>query len=1026
MDNGQPASCRGEDSLGQYTLSRMSAFVHLHVHSEYSPLDGLARCDQLAQAASALGQSALAITDHGSLHGVVAFDRACRSAGVRPIIGCEVYTSVGRRVDDDRAAKERSTHHLTVLADGDDGYRSLLGLVSGAWLSGFYGKPRVDLDALDRHRKGLVVLSGCLGGEVARLISGDIEATSVALAYREIFGDAYYLEAMDTGLPEQRKVCTGLRWLSRRTGIPVVATGDVHYVHEADWRLHDVLMSVQMQRRVGDRPDDGARYHLRSQEEMLASLPESWVWRAGEVADRCRSPMVTSGRLSWPVASGASLDDAAGAGMAWRYGEGWKSRSDLVARLQHELRTIRATGYIEYIRIVADLCRHARARGIRTAARGSAAGSMVLYALGITDVDPIASRLSFERFLNEGRSPDIDLDFEDERRGEIIEYLASTYGADRVAGICTFARMGGRTSIRDVGRAYGVPANRTARIAEEFGSHEGADDAWERVMADHPAEGWLAHAQRLEGTLRHVGRHAAGVVIGSSPLDQVVPLVRDSDGKPLCGLEMSDVEACGLVKFDILGLRTLSTLSACVAMSGDDIDAIADGDDATYRLLGEGRTLGVFQLESAGMRRLMARLQPRSIAQLSAMLALYRPGPIRHIDEYIDRATGRSPARFVHDAFRPILEDTYGVVVYQEAILEAARDVAGLSPADADKLLSIVRKKRAELLPEWRGRFVAGCAGNGVPRDKALEFWEAVEPFAGYGFNKAHASAYARLTYQTAWLKANRPGAFLAASLRTEDDSGKVASLVMDARRMGVRTLPPCVQSGGAGVTLIGDRMVRLGLSSVKGLGPAGVDAIIEARGILPFASPADFRARVSRRAVNARALSSLIDAGALHSLCDRDRARELLGCPASTSGVEDLRREASALGMVVSVDVSDSVPWEALGRTLRSGAVASTHGGARATVGGMIVALEQRRSPKGPESAWVRIDDTTGEAWVCLPGDCASWKTRAVVGSPIVATGRVYGSPGDRFMMAQSAVAPWSSLDAQVLYDATASKGGL
>jgi DNA polymerase-3 subunit alpha len=1007
----------------------MSAFAHLHVHTEYSPLDGLSRCDALARRAYDLGQPALAITDHGVLHGVVAFDRACRDVGIKPIIGCEIYMTVNATVDADRNAGERATRHLTVLADGDRGYRSLLRLTSDAWTTGFYGKPRVDMDALDRCRDGLIVLSGCQGGQLAQLLEGRRVTEAVALTYalRDMFGDRFYLEAMDTGLEVQRRTILGVKQISKSVGVQVVATADVHYVDESDWQLHRVLMAVQTQQSLASRPtDDGARYHLRSTEEMLARLPHAWVETAGDVASRCASPVIASARLAWPQAAGETLARAASTGMAWRYGDDWRQQAVLSDRFRHEMSTIEATGYVDYIRIVADLCAHARRIGVRTAARGSAAGSMILYALGITEVDPVAHRLSFERFLNEGRSPDIDLDFEDARRDEVLSYLAQRYGADHVAGICTFARMGGRTAIRDVGRAYDISPSRTSQIAEAFAQVEvqGRDDAWRRTLADYPDDVWLADAKRLDGTLRHVGRHAAGFVVGSAPLVETVPLIRDKDGQALCGLEMADVEACGLVKFDFLGLRTLSTVSRCVALCGIDIDAVPDGDAGTYQLLREGRTLGVFQLESAGMRRLLAKLRPTSLAHLSAMLALYRPGPIAHIDEYIARVNGSAPVTYIHERFRSCLEDTYGVVVYQEAILEAARDVAGLSPADADKLLSIVRKKRADLLPAWRQRFVDGCTRNGVPADKVQEFWSAVEPFAGYGFNRAHATAYARLTYQTAYLKANASAAFLCASLLSEDEPSAVASLILDARRMGVTTLSPCVLTGSADVEFVDDRRVRLGLSSVRGLGRAGADAIIEARRVAPFVSALDFRMRVPRRAVNVRALTALVDAGGLDAFGDRHATRMTLGQRPSTGGADDLRREAMALGLVVSTDVAQLVPWERLGRTMRSGAVTASRSRGRQTIGGVVVGVEQRRFRDG-QRWWARIDDNSGDAWVMLPAGGADWAQRVVVGGPLVATGALSGKAGECYMVASSALMPWDSEDAQVMYHAS-KRGGV
>ena len=1003
-------------------------YANLHCHSEYSLLDGLSSVDDLASAASRMGQTHLALTDHGTVSGAIAFVDACRRHGVTPIVGCEAYTSVRDTAQADRDAQEAKTRHLTILADGDTGYRSLLHVVSSASLDGFYHRPRVGRDLLAQHRDGLVVLSGCLGGEVAqRLLVGDVAgATNVAGWHREVFGDAYYLEAMDTGLAEQRQVIALLPDVARATGAPIVWTCDAHYAHEHQHITHDVLMAIQMRQTLADRRarDAGDRYHLRSLDEALASCPDpAWVRRTMEVAERCATPAVTATRQLFPKAPG-EYGPAIASGMDWRYGAGWQlRRPDLVERLARERAVIDACGYGPYVQIVADLCRFARQVGIRIAARGSAAGSLVLYALGITDVDPVAHRLSFERFLNEGRTPDIDLDFEDARRGEVVRYLATTYGAGNVAGIVTFARMQGRTALRDVARVYGIGAPELARALDDLERIEGEiaktggepRGALERLAREWDDRDWVDDARRLDGTIRHAGRHAAGVVVSSEPLMGRVPLARNSDDEvPVVALEMSDAERAGLVKFDILGLKTLTAISRAVALAeadgqpvAIDGDALPPDDPEAMAILASGRTVGVFQVESAGMQRYLQELRPTRIGHVQAMLALYRPGPISVIPSYIARARGREAVEYPHPAFEPMLKDTYGLVVYQEAIMEAATEVAGFQPGEADQLLAAVRKKRRDVLPKWRARFVEGCVAAGVPVVVVDRFWHDLEPFSNYGFNKAHAAAYALLTYQTAYLKAHRPGAFIAACLQMDaGDADRVAVIVADARRMGVTVTPPCVNAGDVGFALV-DGVVMFGLGSVRHVGERGGEAIVEARRIGgPFRSAFEFRSRVPRRAVNARAMASLVDAGAFDNVDRRSDARSQLGLAPVTSRLEEMRREAEAIGQLLSEDVASTMPWDRHGRTHRVASVARATG--RVTIGGQVLSRREQASGTGGADVWLLVGDETGEVQVRLRGDrTAPWRASTFVGAPVLVTGSVSGRVGDRYVASTEARIP-------------------
>jgi len=883
-------------------------FVHLHVHSEYSLLDGACRIGDLVASAAEFSMPAIALTDHGVLYGAMEFYAEAKRSGLKPIIGCEMY--VAPRGHRDRTARDE--YHLTVLAADAAGYRNLVKLVSIGFLDGYYYKPRVDLDLLAAHHQGLIVLSGCLGSGISQaLVRDDLDqARRLAADYRAIFGERFYLEIHNHHLAAEDKVRSALVELSRDMGIRAVATNDSHYLRRDDAAAHDVLLCIGTGRMVADADRlrfDGDEFYVKSAGEMrelFGDLPDACDATL-DIADLVEFELDSRSFAlpAFPVPAEAGdersfLRELCVHGLRERYRDPTREQT---ARLDYELDVINRMGYASYFLIVWDFIRYARERGIPVGpGRGSAAGSIVAYALRISDVDPLRYNLFFERFLNPDRvsPPDIDTDFCYERRDEVIDYVRHKYGADRVAQIVTFGTMAARAAVRDVARVTGVPLADVDRIAKLIPniptnpmSIRQAIDTVPELAAlyqrDARARALLDTAMRVEGLARHASTHAAGVVIAPGPITDYAPLVKLGQGDVNTQYSMGWVGAVGLLKMDFLGLRTLTVIARAsdeirrTADAGFRIDDIALDDATTYALLSSGQTTGVFQLESAGMRRYIAELRPTRIEDVIAMVALYRPGPMDWINDFIAGKHGRRKLSYVHPKLEPILSETYNIIVYQEQAMQICRDLAGYTAARADEMRSIIGKKKKELMPAERARFVDGCVANGIERPLAERIWQFIEPFAGYGFPKAHSVCYGLLAYQTAWLKANHPLAFMAALLSSvKGSSDKVAEYLGECAQVGLRILPPDVNESGTDFTVVGDA-IRFGLGAVKNVGEGAIGELLDKRAQRPFAALADLCARVDTRQVNRRVLESLIRAGALDGL-PGNRAEKLAGLEAA------------------------------------------------------------------------------------------------------------------------------------------------
>jgi len=870
-------------------------FVHCHLHTEYSLLDGHSRIIPLIDRAKQLGMPAIAITDHGAMYGVVEFYLAAQAAGITPIIGVEAYVAPRSLADRDPKL-DSAPSHLVLLATDVEGYGNLLKLTTIAHLDGFYYKPRIDLESLARYSKGLIGLSGCLKGDVTQaILRGDLPAArTTAGRYSEIFGPGnFYLEVQSHGMPEQQQNIAGMRELTKALNIPLIATNDVHYVHRTDADGQDALICIQMnvaldatdKPRMGEIPE----FYLKSADEMARAfeeLPQA-LSATLEVAERAKVELElgTTRLPDFPLPQGETAESYLRA-----LCEAGLRRvvptvtPQLRQRLDYELSVIGSMGYAAYFLIVQDFVNFARRNGILTTVRGSAPGSLVLYSLGVTDVDPIAYRLPFERFLNPQRYtlPDIDVDFMDSRRDEVIQYVMDKYGADHVAQIITFGTMGARQAVRDVGRVMGLPYGDVDRIAklipftatlEEAIRHE--PELGRAAKENGQIRRLLELARKVEGVARHASTHAAGVIISHDPLTEHVPLQKATKGDlVMTQFDMNVVDKIGLLKMDLLGLANLTILDSAMKIIEQtrgtpvDLKAIPLDDPKTYALLSAGETVGVFQLEGAGMTRYLKELKPNSIQDIMAMVALFRPGPMANIPSYIRRKHGRESIEYIHPVLEPVLRETYGVMVYQEDVMAVAQAAAGYSLAEADVLCYAIRKKIRDKLQQQRAKFIAGCVDQKIPVDIAEQLFEQFEPFARYGFNRAHAASYGSIAYYTAYLKANYPVEYMAAVLSSEaGNMDKVAAAVAECYRMGIKVLPPDVNESTENFRVVGDA-IRFGLAAVKNVGLGSVQAILAAReGGGLFRSLTDLLARVDARAVNKRVLESLIKAGALDSL---------------------------------------------------------------------------------------------------------------------------------------------------------------
>ena len=887
-------------------------FNHLHVHTEYSLLDGLSGIEPLVARASELGMDALAITDHGVMHGAIDFYKASASAGIKPIIGCEMY--VAREDHKGRNPSEKSPYHLTVLARNKQGYRNLLKLVTTSHLDGFYYKPRVDRGLLERHHEGLIVLSGCPSAEVPGLLAqGRMdEAKAAAAWHREVFGD-YYLELMEHGgIDELPAINSGLMQLHADTGIPVVATNDAHYVRKDEARLQDVLVCIHTNTNVNDPKRlkmDEDSYYLRSSEEMAALYPElpEAIRNTLVIADRCDLTLdFNQLRLPrFPVPDGSSAHDyltrTCTEGLSRRIPDAGEAER---GRLAYELEVIREIGLADYFLVVWDIMRFTRENGIYCAVRGSAAGSLVLYCLGITDVNPLQYDIVFERFLNIERRelPDIDMDFQDDRRGEVINYIVDRYGREHVAQIITFGTLGAKASIRDVGRALEMPYAEVDRIARLVPQRlnmtldtaiEESEELREVYGADESIRTLIDTARGLEGTTRHSSTHAAGLVISDDPLDEHVPLQRptkgDDQSTPVTQYAMDPVAELGLLKFDILGLSNLSILANALELIARTHGVrlkpseIPLDNDAAFELLSRGDTVGVFQLEGSGMTRSIKDLKPSSLGDVAAMIALYRPGPMEHIDTFIDAKYGRIAVTYPHPSLEDILRETYGVIVYQDQVFHIAQQFAGYTMGEADILRKAMGKKVPAIMAEERGKFLSGALAEGHTQTEAEQVFSLVEPFAGYGFPKAHAVSYALISYWTAYLKANYPAEFMVCLLNAySGNTEKVSITVDECRRMRIDVLGPSVNRSGVQCTIEpgadGSQRIRFGLSSIKNVGTGAAELLVQSRGDGAFESVERMCREADMSGMNTKTMESLVKAGALDDFGPRGGLLESVG----------------------------------------------------------------------------------------------------------------------------------------------------
>ncbi len=997
-------------------------FVHLHVHSEYSILDGACRIPALAARAAELGMSAVSLTDHGSLAGAVELHREARKQGIKPIVGCEVY------VADDRRRQEKGYAHLTLLAESNEGYANLIKLSSLGYLEGYYYKPRVDWQLLERHAKGIVALSGCLSGLVSKALeeSRSQDAASDLDRLVQIFGrDSTYVEIQNAGLEQQGRINPQLAGLAEATGLPLVATGDVHYLLHEDARAHEALLCIQS----GDslkNPNhwrfDTDQFYFKTPEEMaadFAAYPEA-LRRTLEVADRCTVSIETDRLLlpKFPVpGEGDAFEYLAGLcaeGIARRYGN---VTPELRERLQFELKTVREMGFADYFLIVWDFVHFAKTNGIQVGpGRGSAAGSLAAYCLEITDVDPIRYGLLFERFLNPGRKsmPDMDIDFAVGGREQVINYVAEKYGRDRVAQIITFSTMMARAAVRDAGRVLEVPYGSVDKVAKLIpeGPKVYLDECLkpgQELKAAYDADPLVREivdlAKPLEGLVRADSIHAAGVVIADRPLTDIVPVQQKGpDQEVVTQLPMGDVEALGLLKIDFLGLRNLDVIDQAVQLIGGlEIETIPLDDEPTYEMLRRGDAIGVFQFESSGMRDALRQVKPTTFEDLIALVALYRPGPMQYIPVYARRKHGLEQASYLDERLRSITELTHGISIYQEQSMEIAKQIAGFSPAEADDLRKAIGKKIHSLMASLKEKFIDGCIANGTTPQVARQLWDDMERSQDYSFNKSHAAGYALIAYRTAWLRAHHPHAYMAALISSVMNTKDRVPFYVDAcHELGIEVLPPDVNTSQVDFAVV-EGKIRFGLNAVKNVGETACRAIIAARDEGgPFESLWDFTERVDPQVVNRRALESLVRCGALDStgatrkgmgevlddalgygsrshadrlagqgsIFDLDageeappqRHRAIPGEEYEKS--ELLRLEKETLGLWVSEHPLADLGDELRRKTDRQLAeLDRCRDGEIVVVGGIVSAVKQLTTKKGDPMVFLRIDDLTGSA---------------------------------------------------------------
>ena len=891
------------------------AFTHLHVHTEYSLLDGSSKIKELAARAKELGMDSLAITDHGVMYGVIDFYRACREVGVKPIIGCEVYVSPGSRFDRETVSGEDRYYHLVLLAENNQGYQNLMKIVSKGFVEGFYYKPRVDYEVLEQYHEGIIATSACLAGEIPRyLMRGMYEdAKQAALHYQEIFGQGnFFLELQDHGIPAQRQVNQGILRISKELGIGLVATNDSHYTLKEDWKAHDILLCIQTGKKVTDENRmryEAEKFYLKSEDEMRELFPYApeALENTHKIAERCNVEIefgvtklpkyqVPEGYDSWSY-----LNYLCEEGFAKRYPD---DDGSLHERMVYELDTIHTMGYVDYFLIVWDFIHFAKSHGISVGpGRGSAAGSVVSYALEITNIDPIRYGLLFERFLNPERvsMPDIDIDFCYERRQEVIDYVVEKYGKDQVAQIVTFGTLAAKGVVRDVGRVLDLSYAQCDAIAKMIPADLGmtlekalktSPDLRDAYNSDDQVKYLIDMAMRLEGLPRHTSMHAAGVVISRTSVDEYVPLSRAADGAITTQFTMTTLEELGLLKMDFLGLRTLTVIqNACDQIEKNrgihiDVDTIDYNDKQVLESIGTGRTDGVFQVESSGMKSFMKELKPGSLEDIIAGISLYRPGPMDFIPRYLKGKNNPETITYECPQLEHILSPTYGCIVYQEQVMQIVRDLAGYTLGRSDLVRRAMAKKKAAVMEKERQNFVygnpeegvTGCVANGIDEKIANHIYDEMIDFAKYAFNKSHAAAYAVVSYQTAYLKYYYPAEFMAALMTSVmDNLTKLSEYIVTCRQMGIAILPPDINSGESGFSVDGEG-IRYGLSAIKSIGKSVVEMIVKEReNNGKFRSLEDFVERMSSKEVNKRTMENFIRSGALDCLPGNRRQKVLI-----------------------------------------------------------------------------------------------------------------------------------------------------
>lgn len=915
------------------------SFTHLHVHTEYSLLDGSCKIKELVSRARDLGMKNLAITDHGNMYGVIDFYRAAREAGINPVIGCEVYVAPGSRFDREVSKGEERYNHMVLLAENNQGYANLMKIVSLGFTEGFYYKPRVDYEVLEKYHEGIIALSACLAGAVPTLLRRGLydQAKEEALKLSKIFGpDHFYLELQDHGIPDQQTVNQGLLRMSQETGLELVATNDVHYIMDSDAEAHDILLCIQTKKLVSDEDRmryEGGQYYLKSEEEMLKLFPYAAeaIENTEKIANRCHVEIkfgeyklpqfdVPEGYTAWEY-----LKKLCHEGLTERYGEEAAVHEE---RLNQELDVIHTMGFVDYFLIVWDFIRFAREHGISVGpGRGSAAGSIVSYTLGITNIDPIRYNLLFERFLNPERvtMPDIDIDFCYERRPEVIDYVVQKYGKDHVVQIVTFGTLAARGVIRDVGRVLDLPYNYVDTIAKAVPMELGItiEKALEHnpelkaiYDSDEQAKNLIDMSKRLEGLPRHTSMHAAGVLISPKPVDEFVPLSKAADGTITTQYTMTTLEELGLLKMDFLGLRTLTVIQDAARLAGLKELSMMDidfDDKNVYEMIGAGKTEGVFQLESAGMKQFMKELKPQSMEDVIAGISLYRPGPMDYIPQYIEGKNNQDSVTYDCPQLEPILEPTYGCIVYQEQVMQIVRNLAGYSFGRSDLVRRAMSKKKASVMAAERQNFVygneeegvKGCIANGIPEAVANKIYDDMTEFAKYAFNKSHAAAYAVVSYQTAYLKYYYPVEFMAALMTSvRDNTSKVLEYAMTCRQMDIEILGPDVNEGFSQFS-VSDGKIRFGMSAIKGIGDGVIEAIVAEReqGGL-FTSMEDFMTRLSSKEVNRHTIENFIKSGAFDCL-GGTRKQKILVYESMLEGINREKKDNLA-GQLSLFDMGD------------------------------------------------------------------------------------------------------------------------